>query len=68
MFLIIFGIEEKVYPFFGGTINFIVFGSVITFIICFLYYYTSKKKIKQKNKLSKNIGIKIYSLMKLENE
>ena len=68
MFLMFFLLESKVYSFFGGIKNFIIFCIILTISICVSYVYLSIKKVKRKEKLSKNIGSKIYNLMKLEDE
>ncbi|GAB7257471.1 hypothetical protein OBPA_19360 [Polaribacter sp. OB-PA-B3] len=68
MFLLFFLLESKLYSFFGGIKNFIIFCILLSVSICGFYVYLSTKKIKQKEKLSKNIGSKIYNLMKLEDE
>ena len=67
-FLIIFGLESKVYHFFGGGVNFIKIGIIFTLFICILYVFFGFKKIKYKEKLLKSISTKLYRLMKLNNE
>ncbi len=68
MFLIVFVLDSKVYTYFGGSLNFFTFSSILTLVICFIYFYTSQFKIKEKEKSAKAIGSKLYNLMKLENE
>lgn len=68
MFVVVFLLESKVYSYFGGTLNFITTSSLFTLFICVTYFYLSQRKIKRKEKLSKTIGLKLYRLMKLENE
>ncbi|QTE22549.1 hypothetical protein [Polaribacter cellanae] len=66
MFLIVFFLEDKMYIHFKGAINFILAGILLTIIIGILFYYYCQRKIRAKEKLSKAIGVKLYSLMKLE--
>ncbi|QOD62039.1 hypothetical protein H9I45_06230 [Polaribacter haliotis] len=68
MFLIIFLFEDKLYIYFKGSLNFILIGISITIISGVIFYYYCQRKIKSKEKLSKAIGVKLYSLMKLEDE
>ncbi|QTD38572.1 hypothetical protein JL193_04640 [Polaribacter batillariae] len=66
MLLIIFFLEDKLYIYFKGAINFIIVGIAFTIIIGILFYSYCLRKIKAKEKQSKAISIKLYSLMKLE--
>ncbi len=68
MFLIVFYIEDKVYPFFNGIFNFIAFALCLIILLSFFLVSFQRKKIKEKQKLSKAIGSNLYRLMKLENE
>ena len=68
MFILVFSLEHRVYIYFGGNLFFIAISLFFTLFICCLYYYLSQMKIKEKEKLSKAIGSKLYRLMKLENE
>jgi Ca2+/Na+ antiporter len=60
--------ESNVYTYFGNTLNFIKISMLTTLLFCFIYLYQSKRRIREKKELSKNIGLQIYHLMKLENE
>jgi Ca2+/Na+ antiporter len=68
MLLLFIAAESKVYTYFGSTLNFIKISMLTTLFFCFIYLYLSRKRIKEKEGLSKNIGLQLYHLMKLENE
>tara|TARA_B110000240_G_scaffold159343_1_gene177721 strand:- start:33 stop:353 length:321 start_codon:yes stop_codon:yes gene_type:complete len=68
MVLIINALENKVYSYFGGSLNFFKISGLFTVCICIIYLYLIRKKIQKQEKKYKKLSLKLHVLMKLENE
>ena len=68
MVLIVNALENKVYSYFGGSLNFFKISALFTVCIYLIYLYLIIKKIQKKYKKYKKLGLKLHVLMKLENE
>ncbi len=65
--LFIYFFDDKMYPYFGGTIPFIKASIAFFIVIGFLLLYRKILKIKKKEKEIDKIRAKLYELLKLEN-
>ena len=66
--ILIFTVENKVYTYFKGTLNFLILSFAVAILLCIVYLLSTQQKIKKRERLSKAIGLKLYQLMKLEHE
>lgn len=66
MILLISLLEDQSHRYFGGTIYFVSAGVLITLSISFLFFFREKRRVLKKEKEVKQIGSKLYKLMKLE--
>jgi uncharacterized membrane protein len=65
-FLIIGLFEGKLDKYIGDSINFIIIVGIVCCATCLVYLITLTKKVASKKKENKEIGSKLYRLMKLE--
>ena len=61
-------LENTFYDYFGNSVEFLIIIVVVLSIISLLFLTKNYLKIKQLQRESKSIGIKLYKLMKLESE
>ncbi|RCS27668.1 hypothetical protein DUT90_06060 [Polaribacter sp. WD7] len=59
-------LEERFYNFFGNSVKLVIIIILIASVIFLLFLIKLYINIKTKQKESKNIGSKLYKLMKLE--
>ena len=59
-------LEDKFFDFFGNSANFIFSTVIILCLFTFFFILRSYIVIKKKQKESKEIGVQLYNLMKLD--
>ncbi|WP_343329173.1 hypothetical protein [Polaribacter staleyi] len=59
-------LEDKIFHLFSNSVNFVIGAVLILCSFLFLFLLKSYITITKKQKESKNLGIQLYNLMKLE--
>ena len=65
-FVSLYFLEDKFYKFFGNGVKAIIGVVILSGCFCLFLIYRNYRKIKTKTAASKNIGIQLYNIMKLE--
>ncbi|PQJ72110.1 hypothetical protein [Polaribacter butkevichii] len=59
-------LEDKIFHLFGNNVNFLIGAVLILCFFLFLFLLKSYITITKKQKESKDLGVQLYNLMKLE--